>query len=578
MSNQILHKILANPKYSPADKELIERVFNFASQAHNGQKRLSGDDYIIHPLYTALFLSEMNLDANTVCGGLLHDVLEDTSVTAETLEKEFGKEIAFLVKGVTKLGKLEYSEQPYLKKVKNKEHYDSLKKMFLAMAEDVRVILIKLADRYHNMETLRYLPKSDQKRVAAETLEIYAPIAARLGIGSLKGQLEDLAFPYIHPREYSELIKSVKEKYADRLKYIERTGPVIKRCLQDAGINILSLHSRAKHYYSLYQKIIRKRKDLDHIFDLVAIRLIVPDIKSCYEALGILHNHYHPIPGLIKDYIALPKPNGYQSLHTTIFCENGRVVEVQIRTPEIHEYAEKGIAAHWAYSEGGKKPVLANVKEVNWINQLKNFLSNTQETESISNLKIDFFKNRIFALTPKGDVKDLPEGSTPIDFAYSIHTGLGSSVMGAKVNGKMVPISYKLSNGDVVEIIKGKNIRPSMDWLKIVKTAEARRQIKSYLGINIITDTKDKPIEDIRPRKPKFKKPPVMVLNAGEPLIAGQKGLLYKIAKCCKPTTQDKIRGYMTLNRGVSIHAAACANIRNLNGNKKRLVTVSWSK
>ncbi len=481
MSNLILDKILANPKYNQTDKQEIRDAFNFASESHKEQKRLSGEDYIIHPLHTALFLSEMNLDSKTICAGLLHDVLEDTDTKPEALENKFGKEVAFLVQGVTKLGKLEYSDQPHLKKVRSADHYNSLKRMFLAMAEDVRVILIKLADRYHNMETLTHLPQDHQKRIAGETLDIYAPIAARLGIGKLKGQLEDMAFPYVYPSEYSRLINQVRDRYADRLNYIEQTKPIIKKYLEDTNIEILDLHSRAKHYYSLYQKIIKRKKELDHIFDLVAMRLIVPDIKTCYEALGTLHNRYRPIPGLIKDYIALPKPNGYQSLHTTIFCEKGKVVEIQIRTPEMHKYAENGIAAHWAYSEGGKKPTLANTKEVNWIAQLKNFLSNAGEGESISNLKIDFLKNRIFALTPKGDVKDLPEGATPIDFAYSIHTELGSSVMGARVNGKMVPISYKLNNGDVVEIIKSKNSKPSMDWLKIVKTAEARRQIKSYL-------------------------------------------------------------------------------------------------
>jgi len=579
MSNQILAKILANPRYKANERQDIEKAFNFAENAHRGQKRLSGDDYIIHPLKTALFLSDMNLDSRAVSAGLLHDVIEDTNITHEDLAKEFGNEVAFLVKGVTKLGKLEYSEQPLLKRVRSEDHYNSLKRMFLAMAEDVRVILIKLADRYHNMETLNHLPQPDQKRIASETLEIYAPIAARLGIGKIKGQLEDLAFPFVYPDDYSRLIKEVKERYTDRLNYIEKTSPIIAKHLEDAGIKILDLHSRAKHYYSLYQKTVKKKKELDHVFDLVAMRLIVPDIKSCYEALGVLHNQYRPVPGLIKDYIALPKPNGYQSLHTTIFCEGGRVVEIQIRTPEIHEYAENGIAAHWAYSEN-KKAILASVKEVDWITQLKNFLSNTEGGESISNLKIDFFKNRIFVLTPKGDVKDLPEGSTPIDFAYSIHTGLGESIMGAKVNGKMVPISYKLNNSDVVEIIKGKNIHPSMDWLKMVKTAEARRQIKSYLLGSEASKSKlpSRSTELKRPKITTKKQAKTQTAQAGaiqgEPLIDGQKGVLYKIARCCKPTIQDKIQGYMTLNRGISIHTATCANIRNLA--RKRLIPVSW--
>lgn len=479
---QILQQILDNPRYIQADKSLIERAFEFAVRGHEGQKRLSGDDYVTHPLSVALFLSNLNLDASTICAGILHDILEDTTTTSEELEKTFGKEITFLVQGVTKLGKLEYSEKPQLKRVGSKEHFDSLKRMFLAMAEDVRVILIKLADRYHNMTTLKFLPKDDQKKVASETLEIYAPIAARLGMGKIKGQLEDFAFPYEYPGEYSWLIKKVKEKYADRLNYIDRTKPLIKKLLIDAGIKVIDLHSRAKHYFSLYQKMLKKELEIDKVLDLVAMRIIVPDIKSCYETLGILHNQYKPMPGFVKDYIALPKPNGYQSLHTTIFCEKGRIVEIQIRTPEMHDFAENGIAAHWSYTESGKKSIRANTIEIDWIAQLKKFLSEVQTGETIANLKIDFFKNRIFALTPKGDVKDLPEGATPIDFAYSIHTDLGMSIMGAKVNGKMVPISYELKNGDVVEIIKGKKVKPTLDWLKKVKTAEARRQIKNYLG------------------------------------------------------------------------------------------------
>ena len=477
-----LQKILSNPRYKNGDKTLVERSFDFACLAHDGQKRLSGQDYISHPLAVAEFLAGLSLDAKTISAALLHDVLEDTAATAEDIKKQFGDEVAFLVQAVTKLNKIEYSQAPQLKRVSTQDHLNSLKQMFLAMAEDIRVILIKLADRLHNMETLNYLPKNDQKRIARETIEIYAPIAARLGMGKIKGQLEDMAFPYVYPNEYANLLKEVRQKYNDRAKYIERTMPVVKRYLKDSGISIVNLHSRAKHYFSLYQKMLKKGLESDKVLDLVAMRIVVPDIKSCYEALGVIHKHYKPMPGFIKDFIALPKPNGYQSLHTTIFCENKQLVEIQIRTAEMHEMAENGIAAHWAYSESGKRSVSVNTREIEWLNQLKKFLSDTQTGDQLSNLKIDFLKSRIFALTPKGDVKDLPEGSTPIDFAYAIHSELGSSIMGAKVNGKMVPISYKLKNGDVVEIIKGKKIKPTMDWLKMVKTAEARRQIKSSLG------------------------------------------------------------------------------------------------
>ncbi len=570
---QLLEKMLENPAYKESDKKLIEKAFEVAKSAHAGQKRLSGEEYLSHPLHVAYFLSGLGLDSATVAAGILHDTIEDTLITHKDLEKEFGKDIAFLVEGVTKLSKIEYAGNPNTKR-SNTEHLNSLKKMFFDMAEDIRVILIKLADRYDNMETLRYKDEASQKKIALETLEIYAPIAARLGMGRLKGQLEDMAFPYVYPLEYSQLIKKVKEKYADRIKYIDRTKPIIKRCLTDANIPILEMDSRAKHYYSLYGKMLRKEMDLDKIFDLVAMRIIVPDIKSCYEALGVIHKFYKPLPGLIKDYIALPKPNGYQSLHTTIFCEKGRVVEIQIRTENMHEYAENGIAAHWAYSEGGKKKgIMANVKEVQWVNQLKNFLKEVSPGEGLSNLKIDFFKHRIFAFTPKGEVKDLPDGATPIDFAYAIHTDLGNMTRGAKINGKIVPLHHELRNGDVIEIIKGKDKKPSFDWLKIVKTAEARKKIKSFFK-ELEKDESPK-LEEAKVKQ--TKKVEIAVPKAGEPIIQGQKGLLYKLAKCCNPTTEHKIKGYMTVNRGVSIHVATCYNLKNKNGHGARLLNASWS-
>ena len=569
----LLEKILENPAYTESDKKLIEKAFEVAKIAHEGQKRLSGEEYLSHPVHVAYFLSELGLDTATVIAGILHDTIEDTSVTHKYLEKEFGKDVAFLVEGVTKLNKIEYDGNPNEKK-SSADHLNSLKKMIFAMAEDIRVILIKLADRYHNMETLRFKDNTKQRKIALETLEIYAPIAARLGMGKLKGQLEDMSFPYVYPLEYSQLIKKVKEKYTDRLKYIDRTKPVIKRHLTDAGIKILEIDSRAKHYYSLYGKMIRKEMDADKIFDLVAMRIIVPDINSCYEALGVIHKFYKPLPGLIKDYIALPKPNGYQSLHTTIFCEKGRVVEIQIRTAEMHEYAENGIAAHWAYSEGGKKKnIMVNIKEVEWVNKLKNFLKEVTSGEGLLNLKIDFFKHRIFAFTPRGEVQDLPEGATPIDFAYAIHTDLGHMTRGAKINGKITTLDYELKNGDVVEIIKGKNKKPSFDWLKIVKTAEAKKKIKSFFKE---LEEKESPKIEV-PKIKQVKKIEIVLPKTGEPIIQGQKNLLYKIAKCCNPTTEHKIKGYMTVNRGVSIHTATCSNLKAKNGSNVRLLNASWS-
>jgi GTP diphosphokinase / guanosine-3',5'-bis(diphosphate) 3'-diphosphatase len=496
----LFEKIIQNPHFEEQDKKLIEKAYVVAEKAHEGQKRQSGDPYITHPVHTAYFLSELGLDATTVAAALLHDTLEDTSITSDDLVKGFGKEIAFLVQGVTKLGNIKYSSKK-ARRGTMRQYANSLKKMFIAMAEDIRVILIRLADRYHNMETLKYLPVHKQKRIANETLEIYAPIAGRLAMGRLKGQLEDLAFPYVNPKRYAWLMNNVRDKYRDRMNYIEKTKPMIKRHLTDAGINVVDLNSRAKHHYSLYNKLRRKGMNPDKVFDLVAMRVILPDIKSCYEALGVLHKYYKPLPGRIKDYIALPKPNGYQSLHTTIFCEKGRVVEIQIRTEDMHEHAENGIAAYWAYSEGGKNmAVNANLKETRWVSQLKDVLTNVQPKESLTNLKIDFFKDRIFAFTPNGDVKDLPEGSTPIDFAYSIHTDIGHSMKGAKVNGKMVSFEYNIQNGDVVDILKGKKLKPSFDWIQIAKYTETKRRIRAWFTAE---ERKEKELKDKRTKKKK---------------------------------------------------------------------------
>lgn len=578
MSNnrpKLLALMLEGERFKAKEIELIQKAYDFAAKAHEGQKRTSGEAYITHPLEAAYFLYDLGMDATTIAACLLHDTLEDTGTTVKDLGKEFGTEIAFLVSGVTKLGKIEYSAQPSNKQKGAIDRYmGSLKKMFLAMAEDIRVILIKLADRYHNMQTLSCMPQESQRRIAQETLEIYAPIAARLGIGKLKGQLEDLAFPYVYPAEYRWLIKNIREKYTDRINYINRTKPVIKRHLTDAGIQVIDLHSRAKHYWSLYQKVLRQQIDMDKIFDLVAMRIVVPDVKSCYEALGIIHKHYKPLPARIKDYIALPKPNGYRSLHTTVFCEKGRIVEIQIRTPEMHEHAENGIAAHWAYSEGGKKiNTKANAGDIPWVTQLKNIIQDIKPSEGLSNIKIDFFKSRIFAFTPLGEVKDLPEGATPIDFAYAVHTELGHCLEGAKVNGKIVPLEYTLQNGDVVEIIKKKIPKPSFDWLKMVKTNEARRKIKVWFHSQ---EQKDEEVQEKKiTRRPTKKLPVTATAKLGQPIIAGQTGFLYRIAKCCHPTTEDKIIGYLTLNQGVSIHHINCKNLKS--ADKRRLLKSSWA-
>jgi len=464
-------------KYSETDRSLIENAYNFAVQAHKSQKRLSGDAFITHPLAVAELLSELKLDASTIAAALLHDTIEDSEVSKNILSEQFGTEISFLVDGVTKLKQIGLPANSDPEKIQN------FKKMFFAVAKDVRVILIKLADRLHNMRTVAFLPDQDRKRVALETLEIYAPIAARLGMGGWKGELEDLAFQYAYPTEFSWLRRKVRHKYLNLTRYLERTRPLLIKHLSDAGVSILEMHARGKHYYSLYQKMLRRDMDPNKIHDIVAMRIIVPDVKSCYEALGAIHAHYTPLPRMIKDYIALPKPNGYQSIHTTVFCEKGKIVEIQIRTPQMHDHNEKGVAAHWAYDESGKSEIsTADRGELEWINRLKDFLDRSEPAEDISALKIDFFKNRIFVLTPKGDVEDLPEGATPIDFAYAIHSNLGHAVKGSKINGKIAPIDSELLNGDVVEILKGKEKKPSQDWLRYVKTANARHNIRSWFA------------------------------------------------------------------------------------------------
>ncbi len=463
---------------------MIKRAYDFAERAHQDQKRKSGEPYITHPLAVAEHLAELHLDTPTIAAALLHDICEDTSCTIETLRKNFGDEITFLVEGVTKLDKIRYRG--------TERSAESLRKMFLAIAEDVRIVLLKLVDRLHNMKTLQYVHPEKQRRIALETLEIYAPLAYRMGIGELKGQLEDLAFPHVYPKEHQWLAQELKDHFEERRQYVERLKPVVAEGLTKEDIGFLDIDARAKHYYSLYKKLLKYDMDLNKIFDLVALRIIVNNVENCYATLGIVHKLWRPMPGLVKDYIALPKPNGYRSLHTTVFGPEGRLIEIQIRTREMHGEAENGIAAHWAYSEHKgtghylkRKASFAGRRELQWIQQLREWQKEFEKPdEFLESLKIDFFKNRIFVLTPKGDVFDLPEGSTPIDFAYHIHTEIGNSAVGAKINSKMVALDHQLANGDVVEILTQKNKKPSRDWLALVKSAQARKKIGSALRKN----------------------------------------------------------------------------------------------
>jgi GTP pyrophosphokinase len=491
VEDQLIQQIIEEFKKNntSGNVEIILKAYRFAKEAHQGQKRKSGEDYIYHCLGTAETLTKLKLDAETIAAGLLHDVLDDTKISPNQLKKEFGENILKLVKGVCKVGKIKY---------RGKERaVENLRKLFLAMARDIRVILIKLADRLHNMKTLDALPKEKQERIALETLEIYAPLAYRLGIGELRGQLEDLAFVYVYPKEYQNIVNQVKDKYAQGKKYLQKITPLVKKKLARKGIRVIEIHSRTKHYYSLYKKLLRYDMDWHKIYDLVALRIIVPDIESCYAALGIIHKDWKPLIGRIKDYIALPKPNGYQSLHTTIFCQGGKITEFQIRTPGMHEEAERGIAAHWYYSEKknlkdyikktifGQKLEKENHKvleELTWVKQLQEWQKEkfSSPQEFLDSLKIDFLKDRIFVFTPKGDIIDLPEGATPIDFAYQIHSDIGHQCVGAKIDGKLSSLSDPLQNGQVVEIITQKNKKPSRDWLKFVKTNQAKSRIKAW--------------------------------------------------------------------------------------------------
>ena len=481
MSTVTFHTLLEKVKAYDSDTAIIERAFLFANKVHAGFKRKSGEPYITHPLAVASYLADLRLDASTVAAAILHDTAEETGISVENIRKEFGEDIAFLVDGVTKLGKLKYRGVERMA--------ESLRKMFFAIAEDIRVVLIKLHDRLHNMETLGALPPEKQKRIALETLEIYAPLASRLGFGDLKARLEDLAFPYVYPEEHQLVLKLAKGEMSERAKYIEKLRPVIKQEMDKEGTAVHDIHARAKHYYSLWRKLIKYDMDMEKIHDLIALRIIVPTVEDCYGALGVIHARWKPLPGLIKDYIAMPKPNGYKSLHTTIFGPDGEIIEIQIRTPEMHDEAEHGIAAHWAYSEHKKsedyrKKIASAAKdaELSWVNQLRDWQKDVSDTsEFMESLKIDFFKNRIFCLTPKGDAIDLPEGASAVDFAYHVHSQIGDSAAGARVNGKMVPLNHELSNGDVVEIITQKNKRPNPDWLSFVKTSMARKHISSIV-------------------------------------------------------------------------------------------------
>lgn len=644
MLENLVKKI--NENCTNVNMDMVKKAFNLAFEAHKDQKRDSGEPYIIHPIEVATILAEMGMDTSTIVAGLLHDVIEDTEYTYDDIKDMFGAEVAYLVSGVTKITKMEY-------KSKEEQQADNFRKMLLAMANDIRVIIIKLADRLHNMRTLKYRKKEKQKKTAMETLDIYAPLAHRLGISKIKWELEDLSFRYLHEEEYYDLVKQVAEKRIEREAYIKEIISELYSKLEEAGIDS-DIDGRPKHFFSIYKKMVNKNKTIEQIFDLTAIRVLVNSVKDCYEVLGIVHTIYKPIPGRFKDYIAMPKPNMYQSLHTTVIGPQGKTFEIQIRTFEMHKTAEYGIAAHWKYKEGDN----GDTKEKNfesklvWLRDMLEFQKETSDAEEfIEGFKIDLFTDEIFLFTPKGVVIDLPNGATPIDFAYRIHTDIGNKCTGAKVNGKIVPLDYKLKTGEIVEIITCNNAKgPNMDWLNIAKSNQAKSKIRAWFkkakkeenitkgkevfekelrkqGVHFADIAKGESYEKFIKRyningiedlyalvglgavsassfiwklKDENLSKDEKAKNAEEALnrtieenisksqkakpehafgvtVKGVDNIMIRFAKCCNPVPGDRIMGYITKGRGVSVHRDDCNNLKNLileDGEK--VVDVSW--
>ncbi len=642
MLEKLLYKIENN--CNSIDKDLIIKAFNFSYAAHKDQKRESGEPYVVHPLEVACILAEMGLDTHTIVAGLLHDVIEDTVYTFEDVSREFNIEVANLVEGVTKLGQIKY-------KTKEEEQADNIRKMLLAMAKDIRVILIKLADRLHNMRTLKYMPVANQKLKAKEVLDIYAPLAHRLGMSKIKWELEDLSLRYLNPNEYYNLVRKIAEKRVEREENINNIMLDLKLNLNVVGIEA-DIDGRPKHFYSIYRKMVSKNKTLDQVFDLTAIRILVNDIGNCYAALGIVHTVYKPIPGRFKDYIAMPKPNMYQSLHSTVIGPHGKPFEIQIRTYEMHKTAEYGIAAHWKYKDGTDENENGNTDtKFSWLKDILEWQGETFDAEEfMEGFKIDLFSDEVFVFSPKGEVINLPLDATPIDFAYRIHTDIGNRCMGAKVNGRMVPLEYHLKTGEIVEIVTSTMPKgPSIDWLNITKSNQAKSKIKSWFkkakkdesiekgkellereskrqGYNFGEIAKGEALEKIY-KKYNFRTlddlfayvgvgdimPPTVVNRLREVfenknktenltiqdidekisksgnkedknqmdfsglIVKGLGNVLVRFAKCCNPVPGDKIIGYITKGRGVSVHRCDCKNIEALMNNEiNKVVEVSW--
>lgn len=552
---------------------LIERAYKFAKDAHTGQMRMSAEGYISHPLNVTLILSDLHLDAETYAAALLHDVVEDTGAPIEEVRKEFGENVAFLVNGVTKLKEI--------KRVSSEEtKLENLRKMLLAMAQDIRVVLIKLADRLHNMRTLSYLPPERQKEIARETMDIYVPLAHRLGIYTMKWELEDLSFRYLEPEKYYELSRKVTRKRGEREKYVEGLIEELKALMDANGIKA-EVSGRPKNLYGIYRKMIRDGKEFEEIYDIIALRIIVDDIPTCYQVLGIVNNHYTFVPGRIKDYIALPKPNMYQSLHTTVITKSGEPFEIQIRTWEMHRHDEVGIAAHWKYKEGKNLDRDYETK-INWLRQILDWQKEIRSSkEFVERVKVDLFSEEVLVFTPKGDVIELPQGATPVDFAFRVHTDIGYQCVGARVNGVMVPLSTELKTGDRVEIITSKTSKgPKRDWLKFVKSASARSRIKAFLRKQYeekkaaeVQLLKEETIEKPVIRKPQVRREPEEFF----PVVSGVRGVKISIAKCCEPHPPEEIVGYVTRGRGIKIHSKTCKNLGEIIERGGKILPAIWT-
>ncbi|HSL22133.1 MAG TPA: bifunctional (p)ppGpp synthetase/guanosine-3',5'-bis(diphosphate) 3'-pyrophosphohydrolase [Vicinamibacterales bacterium] len=617
-----------------SDVELLRRAYVFSAFEHKGQVRHSGEPYLVHPLEVADILADMRLDVVTIAAGLLHDVVEDTLTSIERIQELFGDEVAHIVEGVTKLGAIPFSSS-------EERQAENFRKMLLAMVDDIRVILVKLADRLHNMRTLHFLPEERRVKIAQETRDIYSPIANRLGMSKVKNELEELAFRYLEPKAYEALRASVEARRKATEGMIEELKRTISAKLAEAQVPIIEIDGRIKRLFSIHQKLRRQKIDLDQVYDFVALRILTHSVKDCYAALGIIHQTWSPVPGRIKDFIAMPRPNGYQSLHTSVISERGFPFEVQIRTAEMHRIADEGIAAHWKYKEG-RIGAERDEQYFVWLRQLLEWQQEVRDPqEFIQNLKIELYPEEVYIFTPKGEVKALPRGATPVDFAYAIHTDVGNQCVGARVNGKMVPLRSRLKNGDIVEIVTTAGHKPSRDWLNFVTTSRARSKIKHYIhgeekarAIEVGRKLFEKEAKrfDLNPKellapeaiskaaldygvtKPdellaaigygkldsravltrivpqgglKEKAPASAltsvvrrVLGGGEDKIKvrGFDDLLVFRAKCCNPIRGEQIVGYITRGKGVSVHSATCPNVVNLLFDPERRIDVEWDK